>query len=186
MTLPKANFFCLLGITCVAPLGAQLLVSLPEQRESLLAQIESALAEESIAWSSANLHRPSPFLAVAEVEPPTPRRPKDPDPPVNQPVSGQRLSDRVALASVAPQFNPTGVIVSGNRRLLQMPGGKFFVEGDTFPAVIQEVRYIVEIERITPSGYDLRLGSARLPRQLNPNDADAAGRITTNTEPPTE
>lgn len=75
-----------------------------------------------------------------------------------------RLPDAAALAAVAEQFQPVSSLVMGERRVLNMGGGRLLPEGHTFNARIATHSYPVTIQDITERSYVLRLGEATLTR----------------------
>jgi hypothetical protein len=151
-------------------LAAQNLVSTPDQRQAVIAKMDTVLASDPVEWPLESIARLSPFSPV-EAAPPAPgpsevvipdnRRPVFVTPP---PVV--RLSDQEALDSILPEFNPRGTIVMGKSRILSMPNGKLYKEGQVLPYRIKDQTYNLVIERVTIDGYTLRLGTTRVQRNF--------------------
>lgn len=79
----------------------------------------------------------------------------------------QILSDAVALQAISQQFRPLGSLVLGERGLLQLANGRTIEQGSRFNAEIQGNLYEVSVEKVTKSGYTLRLGEATVERNFS-------------------
>lgn len=77
-----------------------------------------------------------------------------------------RLPDGEALAAVAASFQPVSSLVLGERRMLNMGGGRTLPEGHTFSARIGSHSYPVTIRSIDERGYTLVLGETELRRDF--------------------
>lgn len=115
----------------------------------------------------------SPFFAPM-AEPPAPlpvTDTVDEAAPVEEvapaPVIRQRLPDRVALEAVARNFKPTGSLIMGERKLLNLSSGTM-PEGGSFVATIQGEQYTVKVAEVTTSSYTLQIGTASLTQGFDP------------------
>lgn len=159
----------LLGWVLPLMLPAQTLVEV-EQRTQILDGLDRIVNNARHAADLPPAPR-SPFMAPVALpdEPVASELPADAPPaavaaPAPAPV---RLTDEVALATIARQFRPVGSLVTGNLAVLRLPGGNTIRKGDSFTARIHDTVYEVFVHDVSESGYALRLGSAVLQRSFH-------------------
>lgn len=168
------------ALALAAPVAAQNVVSQPEKRESMLAEVEALLQPERVDLAAATVSRSSPFSAVTAVVAASDSVAAD-----SERVVVSRLSDEVALEAAARSFRPSGSIIGSSRRILRLANGEMMDEGAHFTATIRGSRYDVQVERVSVDGYVLRLGEARLERNfLDPSSGGGVIRTSPQQESP--
>lgn len=151
-------FIVLVSLCAAASLSAQGgQVSFPEKREATLAKTTALIASGAGNRVSFPVNRANPFAAIAkESAPVVVERAPEPE--------RSRLSDGRAVQAVARDFNPAGLMILGDRRVLRLRDGSMLREGDTFTARIEGEPYRVLVSAIDPSGYELTVGEASIRR----------------------
>ncbi len=150
-------------LAAVATLPAQV-ISSGHERGQLLDGMARVL-ENTKRPAGSYAGTPSPFHQAAAPAAPA-AAPKPGDTPVAAATGPERLPDYVALGLIAQQFRPLGSLVTGERGLLRLGGGRSIEKGQSFRAEIRGQTYEVTVEDVTSQGYVLRLGSARLERSF--------------------
>lgn len=143
------------------------------KREELL-QKADLLLNPKLLQTPEDLKVMSPFVGeqrrvvvpVAQAEPDAPPPPPPPS----------RLPDAEALAIIAQSFQPTGALISGDRRILNMGSARPVPQGATFNVRIRNESYSVTVADVSADGYTLQLGEAQLRRTFSSAIGD--GRIT--------
>lgn len=152
-----------LGGLCPLASWAQNRVTLPAQREAILANLDEILRAQPGDFGSIPRERVNPFMAVMPARAPVPVAvaPDRPAPVVQATETQGRLDDEAALAAIVANFRPSGSIILGERRLLRMADGSMLQQGSTFTARIRGEAYSVQVARVLADGYTLALGNAR-------------------------
>ncbi len=136
-----------------------------EVRSQLLQAGEALLFPEAEDFEARLEEAVNPFIGRAPEAPPEPDVEEEEEAP--DPVA-VRLPDARALQRIAESFRPRGSLIVGERRFLNLGGGRTIAEGTTFSARIGGHRYEVRVSEVTESGYALELGDATLAREFAP------------------
>ncbi len=130
-------------------------VSSPDQREQQIKRVTELLE---------SMPRPRGQLPEGRVNPfaPVPREVVAATPPPQV----ERLTDDRALVAISRNFNPSGSMIVGERRVLRLRDGSMLREGDSFNARIENFTYRVTVSTIDTDGYVLTLGEASMRRRF--------------------
>lgn len=158
----KLSLTHILFLGCLAVTQGQV-IDPASKRGNLLDQLTEVISNterETMEFSQVN----SPFVRTSLAQPVVSESAEGTTVDTQAP---QTLSDAVALQAISQQFRPLGSLVLGERGLLQLANGRTIEQGRSFNAEIRGNLYEVTVEKVTQSGYTLRLGGATVERNFS-------------------
>lgn len=144
-------------------------------RTKLLGSAEMYLSSQWVVDAETVAEKPNPFGEVSSVATPTIATPStEPSKPATPPAP-VRFSDEEALQIIARQLNPSGSLIMGERKFLNLEGGRRLQLGDPIRISVRGEDYTAKLEEITPGTYTLSMNDMTL--TVNFSQAASSGRI---------
>jgi hypothetical protein len=152
MNSPRLYFLTTMGCLILAVTAAASSdLNTPDQRR------------ESVNQALALIHPSSPALLPADLKNPFVLSRNADQEQVAKPIN----NDREALAGIAPQVVPSGVVQMGDTPILLL-GEKKLKVGDYFTFPFEGTDYVVEVAAISHSTFTLRLNKEEITQPINP------------------
>lgn len=144
-----------------------------KDRTTLLELADKYLGAGWVVDAKVIAGKPSPFgevssANVASTSVTTESKAETPPEPI-------RYSDEEALQIIARQLNPTGSLIMGERKLLNLEGGRRLQLGDPIRISVRGEDYVAKLEDITSGTYTISINDKVL--TVNFSQASSSGRI---------
>lgn len=146
-----------------------------KERTTLLESSEKYLNSRWVADAQTIAGKSNPFGDVSSASSAsTPTPSTEPSKPAT-PAAPVRFSDEEALQIIARQLNPTGSLIMGERKFLNLEGGRRLSLGDPIRISVRGEDYSAKIVDITSGTFTLSVNEKTL--TVNFSQAASSGKI---------
>lgn len=146
-----------------------------KDRTTLLESADKYLSVPWVVDAKTVAQKSNPFGDVGSITAPAVTSPSAESSKPAAPAAPVRFSDEEALQIIARQLNPSGSLIMGERKFLNLEGGRRLQLGDPIRISVRGEDYTAKLEEITPGTYTLSMNGKTL--TVNFSQAASSGRI---------
>lgn len=166
--------------------GSSELVSLKVNREKLLTRGAESLNRENKTLQEKIHATPNLFVMAADLAVPAEVATVAPNATPTALAAPIRYSDQQALSEIADKLSPTGAIILGERKILNLPGGRSLKVGDPIRMSLHDHAYSAILTDISGATFTLQMNSATLTRNFRGSKSGSGSSGITAPSPPAE